>query len=316
MRLRRTRDPRHHLRHYRGKMLQYWEYEEFIIHSFQDSLTGPALDWFMTLKAEDIPTWADLSSKFVDQYQFCAEAPPTLLELSTKEMAEARKKLDMWIKLGRIEDPNRKREGDSSRRNIAGSPAGNKKGKETTINVVSPGHQESRPVSMNYAPVPSATQAYGPPPAHYPQQPFSAPPAPHDYVPGAGLGANGQGITHPIEIEDNKNRRGLGYRPSCHEVVQARNGKHLHHLAAHYGRINRGIPIPPLSYFFPGPPCIVGGTLQDSYSDSDDASIDELAIYAVSEETPPGVHIRPARENEHLNNWTSVPRYSAVFADV
>ncbi|PKI64323.1 hypothetical protein CRG98_015288 [Punica granatum] len=37
-------DPRHHLRHYRGKMLQYWNYEEFIIHSFQDSLKGSALD--------------------------------------------------------------------------------------------------------------------------------------------------------------------------------------------------------------------------------------------------------------------------------
>ncbi|PKI63902.1 hypothetical protein CRG98_015683 [Punica granatum] len=34
-----------------------------------DSLTGPALDRFMTLKAEDIPTWADLSRKFVDQKQ-------------------------------------------------------------------------------------------------------------------------------------------------------------------------------------------------------------------------------------------------------
>ncbi|XP_031387138.1 extensin-like [Punica granatum] len=29
-----TKDPRHHLRHYRGKMLQYWDYEEFIIHTF------------------------------------------------------------------------------------------------------------------------------------------------------------------------------------------------------------------------------------------------------------------------------------------
>ncbi|PKI59638.1 hypothetical protein CRG98_019975 [Punica granatum] len=51
----------HHLRHYRGKMLQYWEYEEFVIHSFQDSLSGSVLDWFMPLKAEDIPTWEDLS---------------------------------------------------------------------------------------------------------------------------------------------------------------------------------------------------------------------------------------------------------------
>ncbi|PKI60252.1 hypothetical protein CRG98_019357 [Punica granatum] len=74
-----TTDPRHHLRHYRGKMLQYWEYEEFVIHSFQDSLSGSALDWFVSLKADDIPTWEDLSRKFIDQYRYCAEAPPTLL---------------------------------------------------------------------------------------------------------------------------------------------------------------------------------------------------------------------------------------------
>ncbi|PKH77524.1 hypothetical protein CRG98_050022 [Punica granatum] len=60
---------------------------------------GPALDWFMTLKAEDIPTWADLSRKFVDQYQFRAEAPPTLLELSTKEMAEGQKFEDYATKV-------------------------------------------------------------------------------------------------------------------------------------------------------------------------------------------------------------------------
>ncbi|PKI70463.1 hypothetical protein CRG98_009133 [Punica granatum] len=35
-----TTDPRHHLRHYRGKMLQYWEYEELVIHSFQDNLVS------------------------------------------------------------------------------------------------------------------------------------------------------------------------------------------------------------------------------------------------------------------------------------
>ncbi|PKI47638.1 hypothetical protein CRG98_031970, partial [Punica granatum] len=86
-----TTDLRHHLRHYRGKMLQYWEYEEFVIHSFQDSLSGSALDWFMSLKAEDIPTWEDLSRKFTDQCRYCVEAPPTLLELSTKEMARGQK---------------------------------------------------------------------------------------------------------------------------------------------------------------------------------------------------------------------------------
>ncbi|PKI61601.1 hypothetical protein CRG98_017976 [Punica granatum] len=63
-----TTDPRHNLHHYRGKMLQYWEYEEFVVHSFQDSLSESALDWFMSLRAEDISTWADLSRKFIDQY--------------------------------------------------------------------------------------------------------------------------------------------------------------------------------------------------------------------------------------------------------
>ncbi|PKI61304.1 hypothetical protein CRG98_018295 [Punica granatum] len=72
-------------------MLHYWDYEEFVIHSFQDSLTGSALDWFMSLKAEDIPTWADLSRKFIDQYQYCAKTPPTLLELSMKEMAQSQR---------------------------------------------------------------------------------------------------------------------------------------------------------------------------------------------------------------------------------
>ncbi|XP_031398544.1 uncharacterized protein LOC116209128 [Punica granatum] len=86
-----TTDPRHHLRHYRGKMLQYWDYEEFVIHSFQDSLTGSALDWFMSLKAEDIPAWANLSRKFIDQYQYCAEAPSILIELSMREMAQGQK---------------------------------------------------------------------------------------------------------------------------------------------------------------------------------------------------------------------------------
>ncbi|PKI51058.1 hypothetical protein CRG98_028546 [Punica granatum] len=55
------------------------------------SLSGSALDWFMSLKAEDIPTWEDLSRKFTDQYRYCAETPPTLLELSTKEMARGQK---------------------------------------------------------------------------------------------------------------------------------------------------------------------------------------------------------------------------------
>ncbi|PKI39932.1 hypothetical protein CRG98_039676 [Punica granatum] len=92
----------------------------------------------------------------------------------------------------------------------------------------------------------------------------------HNYISGSGLGAHGQGINCPIEIEEYKNRRGLGFRPSCHEIVEARRSKHLHRLAAHYGKINRGTPVPPLSHFFSGPQHIVGGTLDGRSSDSDD----------------------------------------------
>ncbi|PKI73411.1 hypothetical protein CRG98_006181 [Punica granatum] len=83
-----TKDPRHHLRHYQRKMLSYWDYKEFVIQTFQDSLTGSTLDWFMTLKAGDVPTWTHLSQKFLDQYRFCAETPPTLLNLSMTKIRE------------------------------------------------------------------------------------------------------------------------------------------------------------------------------------------------------------------------------------
>ncbi|PKI78498.1 hypothetical protein CRG98_001138 [Punica granatum] len=83
----------------------------------------------------------------------------------------------------------------------------------------------------------------------------------NNYVPGIDLGAHGQGINRPIEVKEYKNRRRLGFRHSCHEIIEARRGNHLCRLAAHYGRFNRGIPVLLLSHFFPGPPHIVDGTL-------------------------------------------------------
>ncbi|PKI56702.1 hypothetical protein CRG98_022905, partial [Punica granatum] len=94
----------------------------------------------------------------------------------------------------------------------------------------------------------------------------------HHYNPGTGLGARGQGINRPIEVEAYKHRRGLGFRPSCHEIIEARRGNHLHRLATHYGRLHRGIPAPPLSHFFPGPPLIIGSTSDGPSSDFDDAT--------------------------------------------
>ncbi|PKI73169.1 hypothetical protein CRG98_006456 [Punica granatum] len=92
----------------------------------------------------------------------------------------------------------------------------------------------------------------------------------NNYIPGTGLGAHGQGINRPIEIEEYKHRRGLGFRPSCHEIIEARKGNHLHRLAAYYGRLNRGTSVPLLSHFFLEPSRIIGGTLDGPSSDSDD----------------------------------------------
>ncbi|PKI67529.1 hypothetical protein CRG98_012113 [Punica granatum] len=69
-------------------MLQHQDYEKFVIQTFQDSFTGSALDWFMTLKTPNIPTLTDLSQKFLNRYRYCAETPLTLLDLSMIEMEE------------------------------------------------------------------------------------------------------------------------------------------------------------------------------------------------------------------------------------
>ncbi|OWM82698.1 hypothetical protein CDL15_Pgr014186 [Punica granatum] len=104
--------------------------------------------------------------------------------------------------------------------------------------------------------------------------------------------------------------------PPAPLIIEARKGNHLHRLAAYYERLNRGTSVPQLSRFFPGPLRIIGGTLDGPSSDFDDTSATPSAVYAVTEEIPSGVHIRLAQENEELDNWTSVPRCSAVIADV
>ncbi|PKI33087.1 hypothetical protein CRG98_046524 [Punica granatum] len=145
----------------------------------------------------------------------------------------------------------------------------------------------------------------------------------NDYVFGTGLEACAQGIFRPIEVEEYRNRRGLSFCPSCHEIVQARRGKHLHRLAAHYRKLFMGILVPPLSQFFPVPSQIMGDTSDSPITESDDFSSDAIkaflalpAIYVITEETSFGVHIRPAREDEELTNWTAVPLYSAIVTDV
>ncbi|PKI69462.1 hypothetical protein CRG98_010165 [Punica granatum] len=62
--------------------------------------------------------------------------------------------------------------------------------------------------------------------------------------------------------------RRLDIHLSCHEIIQASRGRHLHGLASHYGRLDRGIPVPLLSHFFPGPPHILHSNPNFRYVDS------------------------------------------------
>ncbi|PKI70840.1 hypothetical protein CRG98_008731 [Punica granatum] len=143
----------------------------------KDSLAGVALDWYMSLKAADIPTWADLSSKFINQYKYCAETPPTLLELSTMEiqlfhstltwayylhllahtssfssLIDAVKKLDMGIKLGKIKGPTEKEGQSSKNATTAPSLTSNKKGRDACVNAVSLGRQTPMPLALGAPP--------------------------------------------------------------------------------------------------------------------------------------------------------------------
>ncbi|PKI61126.1 hypothetical protein CRG98_018446 [Punica granatum] len=66
-----------------------------------------------------------------------------------------------------------------------------------------------------------------------------------NYVPGTGLGAQRQGILHPIKVEEYKSKRGLGLRPSYPDVIQARKGQHL---ATQNGKISSGILSQPIHF--------------------------------------------------------------------
>ncbi|PKI61629.1 hypothetical protein CRG98_018004 [Punica granatum] len=83
-----TSDPRPHLQDYRNRMMLYWEYEQFMIQTFQESLKGATLSWFTSLKAANITTKDELAKNFVSQYGYNTRIAPSYLELSVMEMQE------------------------------------------------------------------------------------------------------------------------------------------------------------------------------------------------------------------------------------
>ncbi|PKI78866.1 hypothetical protein CRG98_000727 [Punica granatum] len=91
---------------------------------------------------------------------------------SFSDLIETGKKLDMGVKLGRIEGPSRKKDGETSKKQTAGT---SRRGKDKTIGIVYSGHQASQPISVDYTPTLLTSQAYAHP-VHY-VQPYQTPQA-------------------------------------------------------------------------------------------------------------------------------------------
>ncbi|PKI70881.1 hypothetical protein CRG98_008772 [Punica granatum] len=97
---------------------------------------------------------------------------------------KAGKKLDIGIKLGRIEALSRKKEGETSKRQTSGS---SKKSKDATVGTVNSQRRASQLISVDYTPTPQILQAYVHP-VHYTQAyPLASPtviqpPPPQQYV--------------------------------------------------------------------------------------------------------------------------------------
>ncbi|KAL3734769.1 hypothetical protein ACJRO7_024013 [Eucalyptus globulus] len=71
------RCPKTYLKYYIGKMARYLDNPPLLINSFQDSLVGPALMWFIELDFKKIHTWEDFTDEFLQQYKFNTEISPT-----------------------------------------------------------------------------------------------------------------------------------------------------------------------------------------------------------------------------------------------
>ncbi|XP_039166819.1 uncharacterized protein LOC104443135 [Eucalyptus grandis] len=77
--------PKTHLKYYMRKMACYADNVPFLIHTFQDSLEGITLTWFIALDIEELTSWEDLTNEFLQQYRFNTELAPTREELTRIE---------------------------------------------------------------------------------------------------------------------------------------------------------------------------------------------------------------------------------------
>ncbi|XP_056158563.1 uncharacterized protein LOC130134846 [Syzygium oleosum] len=81
-----TSCPKAHLQLYHVQMTPYVDNELLMIHAFQASLTGPALNWYLMKKINGLKTWKEVSEAFLKQYRFITDIIPTRDDLERAQM--------------------------------------------------------------------------------------------------------------------------------------------------------------------------------------------------------------------------------------
>ncbi|XP_058768881.1 uncharacterized protein LOC131642679 [Vicia villosa] len=101
--------PKTHLTMFIRKMAAYAHDDKFLIHCFQDSLSGASLEWYTQLKRNDVHTWKDLAMEFLKHYEYNIDIAPSrtqLQSLSQKSNESFKEYTQRWRELAaRVRPP-------------------------------------------------------------------------------------------------------------------------------------------------------------------------------------------------------------------
>jgi hypothetical protein len=97
-----TQCPMTHLKSYCNKMAVVIHDEKLLMHFFQDSLSGAALNWYMRLDNTKIQRWKDLVEAFVKQYKYNMDIAPDRTSLSNLGKKDKEKHKGICSKMARI----------------------------------------------------------------------------------------------------------------------------------------------------------------------------------------------------------------------
>jgi hypothetical protein len=94
--------PLAHLVMYARKMSTQTDNDQLLIHYFQDSLSGAALRWYMSLDSVNIRSFNDLGEAFVKQYKYNVDMAPDrdqLRSMSQKDKESFKEYAQRWREL-------------------------------------------------------------------------------------------------------------------------------------------------------------------------------------------------------------------------